>query len=72
MFGNTNFMKGKKGTNKMIQLMIMSEMFKGGQGNGFAGSLPMLMMMNGGMGDMFEGMFDFGLDNDDDTEDKEG
>lgn len=64
MFGN-NFMNGKKGMNKMMSYMIMSEMMKGN--NSVSGSVnPMfaMMMMNGGMGNMFEGMFDF-----DETED---
>lgn len=68
MFGN-DFMSGKKGMNKMMSYMIMSEMMKGGgtttdaygrtvnsAGNSM---LPMMMLMNGGIGNMFEGMFDF-------------
>jgi hypothetical protein len=64
MFGN-NFMNGKKGMNKMMSYMIMSEMMKGNNSVS-GGSNPMfaMMMMNGGMGNMFEGMFDF-----DETED---
>ena len=56
MFGNTNFLKGKKGMNKMIQLMMLSSMTKGGS---MSEMLP-FMMMSGNMGNMFEGMFDFG------------
>ena len=61
MFGN-DFMSGKKGMNKMMSYMLMSEMFKGhnatsGNNNSM---LPMMMFMNGGnAGNMFEGMFDF-------------
>ena len=61
MFGN-DFMSGKKGMNKMMSYMMMSEMMKG---HGTPGSnansmLPMMMFMNGGnMSNMFEGMFDF-------------
>ncbi len=64
MFGN-NFMNGKKGMNKMMSYMIMSEMMKGNNSMS-GGSNPMfaMMMMNGGMGNMFDGMFDF-----DETED---
>lgn len=58
MFGN-NFMNGKKGMNKMMSYMMMSEMLKGGNGSTNANSmLPMMMLMNGGMGNMFESMFD--------------
>lgn len=74
MFGN-NFMKGKKGMNKMMSYMVMSEMMKGSTGagnanNGFGGMLPMMMLMNGGNGisDMFNGMFDFDMPDDDDTD----
>ena len=68
MFGN-DFTNGKKGMNKMMSYMMMSEMFKG---NGAAATdtnsmLPMMLMMNGGnMANMFEGMFDF-----DETEESE-
>lgn len=59
MFGG-NLLKGKKGPNKIMQYMMMSEMMKGGTGtnNGFGAMLP-LMMMNGNMSDMFGDMFDF-------------
>lgn len=76
MFGN-NFMKGKKGMDKMMSYMVMSEMMKGNGGaSGNANSmLPMMMLMNGGnMSDMFSGMFDFDMSDDDeenyDEEDK--
>ena len=72
MFGN-NFMKGKKGMDKMMSYMVMSEMMKGnGAPAGNANSmLPMMMFMGGGnMSDMFSGMFDFDMSDDD--EENEG
>ena len=68
MFGS-DFIKGKKGTNKIMQYMMMSEMMKGNSGdsgNVMNTMLP-LMMMGGNMGSIFDGMFDF----DDNEEDKE-
>ena len=69
MFGN-DFMKGKKGMDKMMSYMVMSEMMKGSSGNNnMASMMPMMMFMNGGnMSDMFSGMFDFDLSDEDDTE----
>lgn len=70
MFGN-DFTGGKKGMNKMMSYMLMSEMFKG-NGTATAGGnsmLPMMMFMNGGnMGGMFEGMFDFDENDEDESE----
>ena len=69
MFGS-DLVKGKKGTNKIMQYMMMSEMMKsnsGNSGNGTNAMLP-LMMMSGNMGNIFEGMFDF---DEDDTEESE-
>lgn len=60
MFGS-DLIKGKKGTNKIMQYMMMSEMMKGnseGTGNGMNAMLP-LMMMGGNMGSIFDGIFDF-------------
>ena len=74
MFGN-DFTSGKKGMNKMMSYMMMSEMMKGN--GGMSGNnnsmLPMMLMMNGGgFADMFEGMFDFDeADNEDETEENE-
>ena len=67
MFGNS-FSGGKKGVSKMMRYMMLSEFMKSGSGANNANSmLPMMMLMNGGnMGDMFEGMFDF--DEDDEEE----
>ena len=67
MFGG-DLIKGKKGTNKIMQYMMMSEMMKGNSdnsGNGMNTMLP-LMMMGGNMGSIFDGLFDF----DDGEEDK--
>ena len=68
MFGS-DLIKGKKGTNKIMQYMMLSEMMKGNSnnsGNEMNTMLP-LMMMSGNMGSIFDGMFDF----DDNEEDKE-
>ena len=69
MFGG-DLIKGKKGTNKIMQYMMLSEMMKGNSdnnsGNGMKTMLP-LMMMGGNMGSLFDGMFDFD-DNEDDEE----
>ena len=59
MFGK---IKGGKGMNGMMKYIVMSEMMKGNGGNGnsnMSSMLPMMMLMNGGVSDMFEGMFDF-------------
>ena len=72
MFGN-DFKGGKKGMNKMMSYMMMSEMMKGNSGMGNNNSmLPMMLMMNsgGGFADMFEGMFDFD-EVEDETEENE-
>ena len=59
MFGG-NLMKGKKGPNKIMQYMMLTNMLKNTSGNGANGVNSMLpfMMMGGNMGDMFDGMFD--------------
>lgn len=66
MFGSDMF-KNKKGTNKIMQYMMMSEMMKGNSGNssnnGMSAMLPFMMMGNNGMSDLFDGMFDFDEDN---------
>lgn len=61
MFGD-NFTGGKKGMNKMMTYMMMSEMFKGNgvTTNNTNSMLPIMLMMNGGgLTDMFDGMFDY-------------
>lgn len=74
MFGN-NFAKGKDGMSKMMSYMMMSEMLKGNgtnSNNGMSAMLP-FMMMNGsnGFADMFDGMFDFDEDVEDNEDEKE-
>lgn len=69
--------KGKSGMNKMMTYMMMSEMFKGsGASSNLAGGnsnsmLPMMMFMNGGMNDIFDGMFDADDETEDATESEE-
>jgi hypothetical protein len=69
MFGN-NFTGGKKGVNKMMSYMMMSEMFKGNNtSNNTNSMLPMMMLMNGGnMDNMFGDMFDFDVSDDGEEE----
>lgn len=69
MFGN-NFTGGKKGVNKMMSYMMMSEMFKGNNTSNNTNSMfPMMMLMNGGnMDNMFGDMFDFDMSDDDEEE----
>ena len=74
MFGG-DLIKGKKGTNKIMQYMMLSEMMKdnsdNNSGNGMNTMLP-LMMMGGNMGSLFDGMFDFdGNENDEEVEESE-
>ncbi len=73
MFGNA--MKSEKGMGNMMKMMLMSQMFGGGNKNTYSTSgtdmsqmLPMMILMNGGMDSMFDGMFDF--DNDEEGMDK--
>ena len=65
MFGS-GLIKGKKGTNKIMQYMMLSEMMKGNSGSGGSGMNAMLplMMMGGNMGNIFDGVFDLGEDDD--------
>lgn len=61
MFGS-DLIKGKKGTNKIMQYMMLSEMMKGNNtdsSNSMSTMLPLIMMNGGNMGDLFNGMFDF-------------
>ena len=69
MFGKDIF-KGKKGTNKIMQYMMLSEMMKGGSGNGsFGNMLPLMLMGGGNFDNLFSGMFDFDSDDEDVEED---
>lgn len=70
MFGS-DLIKGKKGSNKIMQYMMFSEMMKGNSGesgNGMNAMIP-LMMMGGNTGSIFDGMFDF--DDEEETEESE-
>lgn len=73
MFGS-DILKGGKGVNKMMSYMMMSEMMKSNgtsdMGGNMSAMLPFMMMSNGGMSDMFDGMFD-SLDEDDENEEME-
>ena len=72
MFGN-DFKKGKKGMNKILSYMMISEMMKNGssQGNsGIGNMLPLMLMMNHNGGGFLENIFDLG-DIEDDEEDEE-
>lgn len=74
MFGS-DLIKGKKGTNNIFKYMMLSQMMKGDNGsNGMMGGnnsmsnmLP-FMMMSGNIGGVFDGMFDFDLNDNDDNE----
>ena len=72
IFGS-DLIKGKKGTNKIMQYMMLSEMMKGNSGSGGSGMSAMLplMMMGGNMGNILEGMFDFGEDDGSEAEESE-
>lgn len=76
MFGN-DVVKGKKGTNNIFKYMMLSQMMKGNNGtgametnNGMSAMLP-FMMMSGSMGNMFDGMFDFDVNDEDEVDDTE-
>ena len=74
MFGS-DITKGKKGMNKMMSYMMMSEMLKGngvGSNNSNMSSmLPFMLMNGGGFTNMFDGMFDFDTTEDSDIVDDE-
>ncbi len=70
MFGGSSITGSKKGTDKLMKYWMMSEMMKGNNGlsggNKMSSMLP-LMMMGGNFSDMFDEMFDF----DDESEDED-
>lgn len=70
MFGN---IKSDKGTNKMMKFYMLSQMFGGSNKNtdatGMNQMLPMMMLMNGGMDSMFDGMFDFDCEEEENEKD---
>ena len=71
MFGNA--MKSEKGMGNMMKMMLMSQMFGGSNKNtdatGMSQMLPMMMLMNGGMDSMFDGMFDFDCEEEENEKD---
>ena len=77
MFGD-NFMGGKKdGIKNIFKFKVMSDMFKtnpsvGGDSANMFGNPMMVMMMMGGGSDMFDGMFDFDMGEEDDTTEETG
>lgn len=73
MFGDNFKMGKKKGTEKIMQYMMLSSMFKNKDSNGstnFNDMLPFMMLSGGNFGDMFSGMFDFEDDEDEEVETK--
>lgn len=70
MFGS-DITKGKKGMNKMMSYMMMSEMFKGNNTNNsnMSSMLPFMLMGGGNITNMFDGIFDF--EQDEETTDEE-
>ena len=79
IFGG-NPLNGEKGTNKIMKYLMMTEMMKGFSGgnsfgssnNGMSAMLPLMMLGNGGMDNIFSDMFnfDFDVDEEDDGEEK--
>ena len=71
MFGD-NLLKGKKGTNKIMQYMMMSEMLKGGtDNNSMSAMMPLMLMSGNSMSDIFGGMFNFDCEDEDEDENEE-
>ena len=56
--------KGKKGPNQIFRYMLMMKLFGGGAGknnngnNSMENMLPLLLMGNSDMGNLFDGIFD--------------
>ena len=73
MFGQNLLAGSKKGTNKILQVMMMKEMFgKDGAGlnsGSFGNMLPFMMISGNGFSDMFTDVFD-GEDDDDEEDDE--
>lgn len=78
IFGD-NPLNGEKGTNKIMKYLMMTEMMKGFSGgnsfgnsnNGMSAMLPLMMLGNGGMDNIFSDMFNFDFGADDDEDDVE-
>lgn len=67
MFGR-DLLKDGKGGSSIMKYMVMSEMMKGSsdaKSQNPMNSMMLLMMMNGNMGNMFDGIFDLNSDSDD-------
>lgn len=67
MFGNSFGKKG--GMKNMMKYMMFSEMMKGNNISGMNNMMPMMFMMNGDMGDMFD-FDDIDVEMDFDSEDE--
>lgn len=72
MFGS-DLIKGKKGTNKIMQYMMLSEMMKGNAGTSDSsmGAMLPFMMMSGGTSNIFDGLFDFDGEENEELENEE-
>lgn len=78
IFGD-NPLNGEKGTNKIMKYLMMTEMMKGFSGgnsfgnsnNGMSAMLPLMMLGNGGMDNIFSDMFNFDFDVDEEDNDEE-
>lgn len=78
MFGN-DAVKGKKGKNNIFKYMMLSQMMNGNDSNAMgmvnsnnsmSAMLP-FMMVGGNMGELFDGMFDFDMNDGDEVENSE-
>ena len=79
MFGD-NIGKGKSGMNKLMSYMMLSQMMGnkgtgvsvGGSDSGISAMIPFMLMGNEGFSGMFDGMFDFDIEeNEADVEEEE-
>lgn len=72
MFGNDILGNGKKGMNKLMSYMMMSEMMKGMNGNGNQNAmnsmLPFLMMSGGNMNGLFGDIFNLEEEEEEDSD----
>lgn len=69
MFGEMGKLGSNKGIGKMMKFMMMKEMLGGDKSNA-TNMVPMMMLMGGG-GNFFDGMFDFGIDDEDENDEGE-
>ena len=71
MFGEMGAGSGDKGMKQMMKFMMLKEMMGGTKTEGGLGSvLPMMAMMGGMGGNFFDGMFDFGDGEEEESEEK--